>query len=67
MANTIRDAATGTELIWITDAMSQFGRSRDWFQRRIDLNKIRTIPQPGSVRVYMVLDDVKREVAKGED
>lgn len=67
MANTIKDPATGTELIWITDAMSEFGRSRDWFSRRITMGKIRDMPQPGTSRIYLVLEDVKREIAKGED
>lgn len=67
MAETIKDAATGQELIWITDAQTAYRRSRDWFNRRVTQGKIREIPQPGSIRVYLALEDVKREIAKGED
>ena len=67
MSEIIKDTNTGTELIWITDAMHDYRRSREWFQRRVDLKKIRTIPQPGSVRIYLVVEDVKREIDKGED
>lgn len=66
MADTIKDPGTGTELIWITDAMYRYRKSRDWFQRRIDNGKIKTMPQVGSIRVYMVVADVERELAKND-
>ena len=61
------DKDTGLAIIWILDAMSKYRRSRDWFNRRIANGRIREAPQIGTNRVYLILLDVEKEHAKGED
>jgi hypothetical protein len=61
------DKLTGLEMIWIIDAISQYKKSRQWFTARIDKGKIRQLPQIGNSRMYLALEDVKREVDKGDD
>ena len=61
------DKQTGQEIIWILDAMAQYRHSREWFNRRIDSNKVRTVPQMGTNRLYLVVADVEKEHAKGEN
>lgn len=57
--NLIKDAlGSGLDLIWIVDAQAQFRRSRAWLDKQMYTGKVRSIPQPGSSKVYLVYEDL---------
>ena len=59
------DEPTGLRIIWMTQAIVDYGHGPDWFRRRIKDRRIRTAPQLGTSRIYLVVDDIEREHAKG--
>jgi hypothetical protein len=61
------DEKSGLRIIWMTEAVVEYGHGPDWFRRRIRDGRIRTAPQPGTSRVYLVVEDVEREHVKGEN
>jgi hypothetical protein len=52
------------DLIWITEAIVQYGHSRNWFKRRIDSKVLHTFPQPGEAKIYLSRKEIEEEGAK---
>ncbi|MGH2516761.1 MAG: hypothetical protein ACRDHP_14000 [Ktedonobacterales bacterium] len=59
---------TRDAVIWITEAMVTYRRSRDWFTRRIQQGRLQRIGLPGESQAYLLraeLERVLREDAGG--
>ena len=50
------------DIVWVTQAMVEYGHSRDWFTARIKKGDLQTFPQPGSTKVYLS----RREIEQAE-
>ena len=56
------------DIIWITEAMVLYHRSRDWFNRRMQQGRLQRIGLPGDAKVYLLraeVERVQREDAQG--
>ena len=54
------DSPSREDVIWITEAMVTYRRSRDWFNRRIQKGRLRRIGLPGEAKVYLLRAEVER-------
>src|SRR5260370_42535432 len=41
------------DLIWITEAMVEYGHSRNWFNNRIATGELEAVQLPGTTKVYL--------------
>lgn len=51
-------------LIWITEAMVKYDRSRNWFNKRIADGIFTPVPQPGTSKVYLRQADIDKYLAE---
>lgn len=42
------------DLIWIEDAVKEYGRSRPWLKEQIDAGRLSSANIPGDKRLYLV-------------
>lgn len=65
---TRRETPRGDDLIWVTEAMIKYRRSRGWFNARLADGRLHDDPQPGTAKVYLhrsEIEQVIREEARG--
>ncbi len=51
---------TEQDVIWVEEARFKYGHSRDWYMRRINDGRLRAVYLPGSIRVYLVREEIER-------
>ena len=51
---------TEKDVIWVEEARFKYGHSRDWYMRRINDGRLRAVYLPGSIRVYLVREELER-------
>ena len=48
-----------SDLIPIIDATKKYGKSRDFFDRRIESGELAKVTKPGDLRVYLIKSEVE--------
>lgn len=56
-----------TVWIWIEAAVTEYGRSRAWFDEQVRRGAIRYDKPAGERRTYLLRADVEREVGKSKE
>lgn len=53
-------------LIWITEAMVKYKRSRNWFNARIKRGELRTVPQLGTTKVFLREEEIEQALRQDD-
>lgn len=59
-----REAPRNGDLIWITEAMVTYKRSRGWFNARLADGRLHDDPQPGTAKIFLHRSEIEREISK---
>jgi hypothetical protein len=51
---------TEKDVIWVEEARFKYNHSRDWFMRRINDGRLKAVYLPGSIRVYLVRNELEK-------
>lgn len=52
------------DLIWITEAMLEYGKSRGWFTARLKRGELHAAPQPGTSKVFLHRSEIEAALAE---
>jgi hypothetical protein len=55
------DKKTPSDLIWVTQAMVEYGHGRGWYTERIKDGRLHTYPQPGETKVYLSRSEIEEQ------
>jgi len=51
------------DVIWIVEAQVVYGRSRKWLSDQIKAGKLRSVPMPGTSKVFLLRKEVEQLLA----